>query len=222
MNGAQPDFQPSWTDLLTKVSAGSTDASNIIQEAFQTFHSCPEDQRFQWLKTAIESWNKFSDENILRQFFLICINEVWQYLAEDLSRLNTCIEIIEICIESPHRIVFLNKYAEIFPSFFPDCNSIDLNLLLALQSPIFSYSVSRHPDSDMVCQLWFHSLSSTQGQAIFKDNNQLALSYFKIMNHAFFQISITTTQDAQQEDTFVNAQKAMKSAIVVIATRLDQ
>ena len=174
------------------------------------------------MKTSIDSFNEISDENIIRKFFLIYISEIQQYLEEDLSRLDFFIEAIENCIESPHRILFLNIYAEIFPSFFPDCNSIDLNFLLAIQSPIFSYCVNRHPDSDEACQLWFHSLASSQGSEIFKDNYELALSYFKIMNHAFFQISVTTTQAAQQEESFVNAQKAMKSAIVAITTSIDQ
>ena len=42
------------------------------------------------------------------------------------------------------------------------------------------------------------------------------------MNHAFFQISITTTQGDQQEETFITAQQAMKSAIVSITNLIDQ
>lgn len=222
MNEAPPNFQPNWPEIIVSASTEGADANSIFEEAFQMLHSINEENKLSWLKTSIDSFNEISDENIIRKFFLIYISEIQQYLEEDLSRLDFFIEAIENCIESPHRILFLNIYAEIFPSFFPDCNSIDLNFLLAIQSPIFSYCVNRHPDSDEACQLWFHSLASSQGSEIFKDNYELALSYFKIMNHAFFQISVTTTQAAQQEESFVNAQKAMKSAIVAITTSIDQ
>lgn len=222
MNEAPPNSLPNWIEIITNASTEGADVISILQEPFQMLHSIDEDNRLSWLKTAIESFKEISDENIIRQFFLIYVNENQQYLLEDLSRLNFFIEAIQQCIESPHRILFLNAYAELFPSFFPDCNSIDLNFLLAIQSPVFSYCVNRHPDSDTACHLWFHSLASSQASEIFKDNYQLALSYFKIMNHAFFQTSITTTQGDQQEETFISAQQAMKSAIVAITNNIDQ
>lgn len=222
MNEASSNLQPNWEEIIARASAEGADVLSILQEPFQMLHSVSNENRLDWLKTAIDSFKENTNENIIRHFSLIYINENHQYLQEDMSRLNFFIESVAQCVESPLRILFLNVYAELFPSFFPDSNEIDLNFLLAIQSPIFSYCVNRHPDSDTVCHLWFHSIASSQGSEIFKDNYQLALSYFKIMNHAFFQISITTTQGDQQEETFITAQQAMKSAIVAITNLIDQ
>lgn len=216
------NFQSIWAEVHGKITHDTFDITDFLREPFEVFYSIPVDSKAIFLKIAVSSWDECTNENHLHQFFVFYLDELLKYLQEDLNRIDLFINSIQFGIESPHIIQFLTIYASVFPSFFPDPNSIDLNLLLAMQSPIFSYSVHRNPESEKVCILWFHSLASSHGSILFKDNLPLAMSYFKLMNHAFFQLSITTTQAAQQEELFVNAQKAMKSAIVSIARILDE
>ena len=213
------DFSAMWSEVVKNLP----DRSINILEHFIQFFKIPnlsEENMNQWIKAGVLSFSGINDEVSLRRFFLNLINYYSAFISENLSRIDSFLFAINECMQSPYRFFFLGEFMSFFPSYFPDPNSIDLNLLLALQSPIFSYATTRHPDSDAVCKLWFHKLAESKGVEIFKDNSKLAISYFKIMNHAFFQVSVTTTQGAQQESLFVEAQKAMKSAIVAITKSL--
>ncbi|OHS95031.1 hypothetical protein TRFO_10747 [Tritrichomonas foetus] len=219
------DYNKIWTDTVTKISGTCEDIPAALNEPFTLLNSISIESHVNWISAAFACWANFANEQIIQQFFALFIAEYSKFLLTDISdlaRLNNFLSAVATGLESPHRVLFIQEYAAVFPSYFPDPNSIDLNFLLALQSPVFSYCVNRHPDSSTIYQLWFDSLASSQGAEIFRDNHQLAVSYFKIMNHAFFQISVTTTPGAQQEDLFVVAQKAMKSAIVAVTRKISE
>ena len=193
-----------------------------LRAAISQFRSLPLEELGAWTSAAIGAWATTDNMETIEFVFGEFVDEFLKWLFEDVeARLDGIIHFVAVALDSPHRMAFLGVFAKVIPGLFPDKGNIDINLLLALQCPIFSYSVARQPDSGAVCEVWFHALARSRGVEIFGDNLQAAMSYFKLMNHAFFQASVTTTNGAKQEPMFVAAQDAMKQAIVAISRSMD-
>ena len=194
-----------------------------LRPAISQFRSVPISELGSWTSSAISAWSETQNKEIVSFVFSEFIDEFFKWLLEDVdSRLDAFIHFTAVALDSPHRIEFLGQFATVVRNLFPDKSNIDLNFLLALQSPIFSYAVARQPDSGVVCEFWFHTLAKQRGVDIFGDNLGAALAYFKLMNHAFFQLSVTTTSSAKQEPMFIAVQDEMRAAVVAISRLINQ
>ena len=141
-------------------------------------------------------------------------------LKSELFKIDFYVEAVSISLETKYRIVFVLSFSSLMKKFFIDQNPVDLNLFLAFQSPIYAYSISKKEQSKDIFYTWFEPLAASLGCDIFKTDYDLAVSYFKLMNHAFFQFSITNMQEIKQDPFLVEAQKLMKNAIVTLSNKL--
>jgi hypothetical protein len=216
-------WRHAWDSVVRNLSFASDADSlrHLLEPAVITFHSLPQDELPTWLSHVLSILPKFDSPDSLSIFLSVLLQEFSAWLmAAPPERLDSFVYFTSVFIESPVKIDFVSQFAHIIPNFFPDPSQIDINFLLALQSTIFSYAVSHHPDSEAIYMMWFHGLACSMGAEIFQDNLKSALAYFKIMNHAFFQVSVTGTAGDKQDPLLVTAQDAMRGAVVAISQNL--
>lgn len=212
-------YAEKWAELVSKIYELTleTEISGICLDMISTLQEIPIEDHIKWLSAGIAAWSDREVADSISIFFSIYITEIVKWLYEDINtRYQTFVQFVAAGIASPHKMIFLNHFATIFPQYSAN-QHIEMNQLLAIQSPIFSYIVKLNAESLDIFQLWFVPQANTHAKEYFNDNLQLALSYFKIMNHAFFQSAITITTGNIQDELLVNAQKLLKTAIVEIS-----
>jgi hypothetical protein len=193
-----------------------------LQSAILQFREIPIPQLHNWISASLSLCSLPETTHLFGLFIEISLKEFCLWLLEDRNlHLDPFIDFLAVSLTSDHRIDVITLLAYFIPQLFIESEPIDLNFLLAIQSPVFSYCVSRQPDSQGICERWFHTLATSRGAEIFRDDQNSALAYFKIMNHAFLQVSVTTTVGVEQEPLFVAAQDVMREAIMAISQILN-
>jgi hypothetical protein len=217
------DYRAVWDSVahdLSSIPDGDA-LRHLLEPAVASFHDIPPDQLPAWLSVVLAILPRFDSAATLSVFLSVLFQDFSTWLmASPAERLDSFISFTAVFIDSAIKIDFVSQFAHIIPGFFPDPTQIDLNFLLGLQAPIFSYAVSRHPDSEAIYTMWFHGLACSLGAEIFRDNLASALAYFKLMNHAFFQVSVTGAAGDKQDPLLVTAQDAMRGAVVAISQNL--
>jgi len=111
----------------------------------------------------------------------------WTFSDLD-SYLNVSVEIINDAINTINAGIFVSALLEETSTVFSAAESespIDMNVFLAIQSPLFAYSVSQKENSNVITEKWFNVICADRGVMIFGANKQKALDYFKIMNQLY-------------------------------------
>ncbi|EAY02614.1 hypothetical protein TVAG_260740 [Trichomonas vaginalis G3] len=166
--------------------------------------------------------------NILKSIIQLMLQ--WAFVDID-SRMNIAAQIINFLLYNFNSPLvaqtLLDSVSTIFLSHSEDGKPLDMNIFLALQSPVFSYSVSEQENADSVLEIWFFSLCATYASNIFGSDKKLALAYFKLMNHAFFQdavfpISMDVLQGSPVSSKFRKIQEQIRSAIAAVAVQIEE
>lgn len=219
----EADYAGGW-DSVSRDLSSVRDAESLrglLQPAVAGFHDIPLEHLPAWLSAVLSIFPRFDSADAVSIFISVLLQDFSVWLMESpTERLDSFVYFTSVFIGSPVKIDFVSQFARIIPSLFPDPSQIDINFLLGLQSTIFSYAVSRNPDSEAIYMMWFHGLACSLGAEIFQDNLAAALGYFKIMHHAFFQVSVTAAVGDRQDPLLVTAQDAMRGAVVAISQNL--
>lgn len=154
-----------------------------------------------------------SDARTAQTFLKECLSAVS-------GSIDACVEAVAGALESERRIEFVPVVYEFACSAHRALERPDINAFLALQSPVFAYATSGDAQSREVFRLWFGRIAATLGADAFGEDYSCAVAYFKLMNHAFFQSAITSTQSAVQDPFLVEAQRLMKEAVVLLSYKL--
>jgi hypothetical protein len=208
-----------WLDAIESLSklGDPESAKTGLHSAILRFREIPSRDLHRWVATSMSTFLSKAS-HLFGLYIEISLSEFSLWLLEDReSHLDGFIDFLAVALESERRIDFVIVFAFLVPQLLTGSDPIDLNFLLAIQSPVFSYCVSHHPDSEEVCERWFHALAGSRGAEIFREDRQSALSYFKMMNHAFLQVSITTATALIQDPVLIAAQDAMHDAIIAIS-----
>lgn len=213
-------LQGQFLDFINKVKSNEGEAA-LSNEFNEIFAKVQEAHLIDNFLPLIQLSSSLENEEQANLFFNICFSCLNEYLTQNVQeRLDFYVEAVSISLETKYRIVFVLSFSSLMKKFFIDQNPVDLNLFLAFQSPIYAYSISKKEQSKDIFYTWFEPLAASLGCDIFKTDYDLAVSYFKLMNHAFFQFSITNMQEIKQDPFLVEAQKLMKNAIVTLSNKL--
>jgi hypothetical protein len=208
-----------WLDAIESISKmpHPESAKSNLHSAILRFREIPPPDLHAWVVASISTFLSRA-AHLFDLYIEISLSEFSLWLLEDpQTHLDSFIDFLAVALESERRIDFVIVLAFLVPHLLAGSNPVDLNFLLAIQSPVFSYCVSGHPDSGDVCERWFHALAGSRGAEIFGEDRESALSYFKMMNHAFLQVSVTTTTTMTQDPVLIAAQDAMRDAIIAIS-----
>ena len=211
--------------FLKEIETGHdpSELSNQFKELLLKIETHETNNQISLINTTITSLNSIQSEPIASIFFEITFEVFFNFLLLDLQkRLDLFLSAISAALQTNFNITFVSKFSSIVQRYFSSQNQIDLNFFLAIQSPIFAHVVAKKEGYVEIFKVWFGGLAYTKGYNIFQSNYQLALSYFKLMNHAFFQVSISKTEAILQDQFLVDAQKLMRNTIASISSILYQ
>lgn len=187
-----------------------------------------------WFRTAVSQLKPILTPENTNLILTVVIKYVLNWTFTDINiRLNPTVEIINFLLffnDFKAKAVaseLLNALSERFLKAAENNTPIDMNIFLALQAPAFSFSVGDHPDDEEVLDTWFFSLCNTCATNIFGSDKHLALSYFKLMNHAFFQNAVFPNSPSIYPGTpvpiiYKKIQENIRIAISKIATEIDE
>ena len=200
--------------------------SNQFQDLLLKIETYESNQQHDLIKAIINSLNNTQSESIANLFLDIIFQIFLKLLLQDVQkRLDLLLTAISATLRTNFNLAFVSKFSSLVQGIFTDkyqIDQIDLNFFLAIQAPIFAHVVAKNEGYGQIFEMWFGGLAYSKGYDIFKTNYQLALSYFKLMNHAFFQASVANTEATLQDQFLVDAQKLMRTAIASISSILYQ
>jgi hypothetical protein len=208
-----------WVAIATQAGSQPAGAAStdVLHDGILRFREVPLTDLHDWISTSITVCSSTLSRDLFGAFLGISLAEFVGWLLEDrVVRLDPFIDFVDVSVHCERRLDFVATFSRFLPQIFPVVNGIDINFLLAIQSPIFSYACMRHPDSEEVYQTWFRPLLANP-ETVFREDLPNAMAFFKIMNHAFLQVSVTTSSTNQQDQIFVTAQEETRAAIANIA-----
>jgi hypothetical protein len=216
------DYDAVWAGHLDQILQ-LTDldaAKSALQSAFVSFRRCPFCDLHSWVTASMSLFASPAAAHLFQPFIEISLTEFSRWLLEDPDlHLDAFIDFLATSLAPEHRIDFVTFLADLLAQLLARAG--DMNFLLAIQAPVFAYCVAGHPDSQAVCERWFHSLTASRGADIFGDDLAAALAYFKIMSHAFLQVSVTTATGIAQDPTMIAVQDTMHETVAAISQMLD-
>ena len=217
--------EAAWRELAAKLATMSSleEVRAELAAPAATINTLANDHEIgAWMTAVVSSCSLIENGDIVAAFYVVLIEELYKWLLADRDgRMDGFIHFTAMALDSGSKLVFTRVFADFMAVIFPDPANIDINHILALQAAVFGFVVAKLPESEEVASLWFMRFAESRGSEIFKGNLPAALSYFKMMNHAFFQTAVTNPSGNKQDPIFVTLQEAMRSAIVAINQTLD-
>ena len=224
------DFEEFWKSAISKSETLKDQFLPLVYESCLNTLNIPPENIISWSSCAFKHMATISDHGHIEAFYRVFIKNLLEWLFTDVQqRLNLVIEVINEALHVLNIECFAQYLLEEIGTLFCQAeeeNPYDMNLFLALQSPIYSYCVNNGPNSQSIYECWFYALCASRGATIFGPNKKKALDYFKLMNHAFFQnavlpLSPQILPGEPVDPTFLEIQKHLKGAIAALATELD-
>jgi hypothetical protein len=213
-----------WAEIAAQATAQpcNTPSTDILRDGIIRFRDVPIADLHDWVTTSILICSSNLSAELFGVFLEVYLAEFVGWLLEDRDpHLDPFIDFVTVSLQSDRRLDFTATFSRLIPEIFPIGTQVDINFLLAIQSPIFAYACARHADSDNVYQIWFQPLFSNS-MLLFHDELHSALAYLKIMNHAFLQVSVTTSGTNQSDPFFVTAVEETREAAAAIADSMCQ
>jgi hypothetical protein len=213
-----------WTEIAARATAEPARAppTDVLRDGIIGFRDVPIANLHDWIATSIATCSASLTAELFGAFLEVYLAEFVGWLLEDRDgRLDPFIDFVAIALHSDRRLDFIATFSRYLPEVFAERDPFDVNFLLAIQSPIFAYACSRHQDSDAAYHIWFRPLFSSP-EAVFRQHLHSALSYVKMMNHAFLQVSVTTSGTNQSDPFFVAAVEETRQAAAAIADTLTR
>lgn len=220
-------FDSFWQDSINKMA---TLEGELKESALETCKSIPDENVENWAKSGISKIKTIKTPECFDAFCHSFIISLIMWTLDDVnSRLNVLVEIFNNAIQELNVEKFVGYLLEDCSAIFSAAEAespIDMNVFLGIQSPVFAYCVGHNEHSGKVAEIWFYAICGARGTMIFGENKQKALNYFKLMNHAFFQnavlpISPDIAPGEAVEQSFLDMQKQIRSAIAAIANEID-